>query len=165
MYQPGDFVLLCEDTGRPRRDKLSPHYTGPYMVITQIKNDVSCRHLASGVTSVLHVEKLKRYVGSHAQAKEAANAECDQYDVDCILGYRGDPSRRSDMEFELLFRAGDTLWKRYCKDIYVSVYFEEFCRARPKLRRLLTSESDSKAQTALINKTPITSFQSGDSAS
>jgi hypothetical protein len=164
MYQPGDFVLLKRDTDYPRPTKLSPQYMGPYEVIKQTKNDVKVRHMSGGVVKELHVENLKRYLGDAAQAKEAANIDYDQHEVDRILGYRGNPTRRSEMQFELLFRAGDTLWKYYCKDIYETLYFEEFCMSRPELRRLLTSESVSKAKASAINKAPIISIHTGDSA-
>jgi hypothetical protein len=162
IFQPGDYVLLRQDKSHSLPTKLSPHYLGPYIVLGQVKNDVTARHLSSGVVKVMHVEDLKRYLGDEKQAKEAANIDYDQYEVDRILGYRGDPSRRSSMEFEILFRAGDTVWKSYCKDVYDTLFFEEFCNSRVELRRLLTTESVSRETMAAINKTPITEFKSGD---
>jgi hypothetical protein len=108
------------------------------------------------------VERLKRFYGTLEEAKEAANIDYDQYEVDCILGYRGDPSRRSSMEFELLFKAGDTLWKRYCRDIYDTIYFEDFCRSRPELLPLLTTHALHVKAMATLNKTPITEVVPGD---
>jgi hypothetical protein len=162
VYQPGDFVLFQSD--RPSGSKLSPQYLGPYVVIQQVKNDVTSRHLSSGVVSVLHVERLKRYVGTEEQAKNAANIDYDQYEVDRIIGYTGDTSRRSEMQFELLFKAGDTLWKSYCKDIFDTTYFEDFCRSRPELLPLLTTVAVFNKNIAEINKTPITEFTTGDEA-
>jgi putative transposase len=162
VYQPGDFVLFQSD--RPSGSKLSPQYLGPYVVIQQVKNDVTSRHLSSGVVSVLHVERLKRYVGTEKQAKNAANIDYDQYEVDRIIGYTGDTSRRSEMQFELLFKAGDTLWKTYCKDIFDTTYFEDFCRSRPELLPLLTTVAVFNKNIAEINKTPITEFTTGDEA-
>jgi hypothetical protein len=162
LYQPGDFILFQSD--RPAGSKLSPQYLGPYVVIQQVKNDVTARHLSSGVVSVLHVERLKRYVGTEEQAKEAANIDYDQYEVDRIIGYTGDTSRRTEMKFEILFKAGDSIWKTYCRDIYDTTYFEDFCRSRPELLPLLTTVSISNKRIAEINKTPITEFTIGEEA-
>jgi hypothetical protein len=158
LYQPGDFVLYRHDNNRPLSSKLSSPYAGPYIVISQTKNDVSVRHMSTGVTSVLHVERLKRFVGTREQAIEAANTDYDQYQVNCILGYKGDPKLRSEMQFELLFNAGDTMWKTHCKDIYETVYFEEFCTSRQELRVLLTTEVITKKILSTLNKSIINEF-------
>jgi hypothetical protein len=155
MYQSGDFVLF-DPSAQMLKSKLTPHYLGPYVVINQVKNDVTVRHLSSGVVSVLHVERLKRFYGDLVQAKNAANIDYDQYEVERILGYTGDPTSRASMEFEILFKAGDTLWKRYCRDIYDTTYFEEFCRARSELLPLLTTNAIYLKNIAKINRTPIT---------
>jgi phospholipid-translocating ATPase len=155
IFQAGDYVLLQHDSSTPRSSKLSPAYMGPYVVISQQKNDVTARHMSSGIVKVLHVELLKRFYGTEAEAKEAANIDQDQYEVECIIGYRGEPEKRSTMQFGLLFKAGDTVWKYYCKDISDTQYFETFCEARPELKRLLTTEAIAKAKTSAINKIPI----------
>jgi phospholipid-translocating ATPase len=155
MYQAGDYVLHQQDTKSPRTSKLSPAYLGPYLVITQHKNDVTARHMSSGIVKVLHVEQLKRFYGSEAEAKAAANIDQDQFEVERIIGYRGDPTKRSSIQFGLLFKAGDIVWKYYCKDIFDTQYFEDFCESRPELKRLLTTETIAKAKTTAINKLPI----------
>jgi hypothetical protein len=155
MFQPGDYVLLQQDASQPRSTKLAPKYLGPYQVISQLKNDVTARHMSSGVVKELHVENLKRFYGTTLEAKSAANIDQDQYEVERIVGYRGDPTKRSTMQFGLLFKAGDIIWKFYCKDITDTQYFETFCEARPELKRLLTTEAISKAKLTAINQTPI----------
>jgi hypothetical protein len=154
-YQQGDFVLLASDSNMPRATKLTPKYAGPFEVISQTKNDVTAKHLASGVVKVLHVDKLKRFYGTAKDAKDMANIDQDQYAVKEIIGYRGNPTQRTGMQFGLLFEAGDIIWKYYCKDISDSVYFEDFCRSRKELGRLLTNESISKERVSSQNSDPI----------
>jgi hypothetical protein len=121
-------------------------------VISQTKNDVTAKHLASGVVKVLHVDNLKRFYGTEKDAKEMANIDQDQYVVNEIIGYRGNPTQRSGMQFGLLFAAGDTLWKYYCKDISDSIYFEDFCRSRKELTRLLTNEATAREMVTSQNR-------------
>ena len=44
-YQPGDFVLLRHDPLKPKPAKLLPPWKGPYVVLSQDKNDVECKHM------------------------------------------------------------------------------------------------------------------------
>ena len=163
IYQPGDFVLFLPDH-RPPNSKLSPKYIGPYIVINQIKNDVQARHLSSGAVHVLHVERLKRFYGTTEQAKEAANIDYDQHEVTCITGYRGDINQRKSMQFEIQFNAGDKIWKYFCKDIYETTYFEEYCRQHPELKPLLQTKQASEKYMRELNKQPIEEFHPGDTA-
>jgi hypothetical protein len=158
IFQKGDFVLFKPDSSHPRTTKLSPQYYGPYVVISQSKNDVSVRHMASGVVREIHVESLKRYIGTEVQARAAADGDYGQYSVVAIDAYRGDPTNRSEMEFRLVFADGDTVWKQYSKDIFTGQYFEDFCYSRMELRRLLTTEKQSKIDDTNINKMIITAY-------
>jgi hypothetical protein len=158
MYQKGDFVLFKPDSSHPKATKLSPQYYGPYEVISQIKNDVTVRHMASGIVKVIHVDSLKRYTGTEIQARASADGDYGQYNVVAIDGYRGEPLNRLEMEFRLVFADGDTVWKKYSKDISVGQYFEDYCYSKPELRRLLTTEKQSKLDDSIINKTIITAY-------
>jgi hypothetical protein len=129
VYQPGDYVLAKYDPHKPLPTKLSARYLGPYIVLKQTKNDVTVKHLSSGIIHVFHVDKLKRYVGTQQQAKRAADVDCDQYEVDKIIAYKGDPKRRSTIMFEVLYRAGDVHWVPYSKDIFDTIQYEDFCRS------------------------------------
>ena len=113
---------------------------------------------------MLHVERLKRYYGKLEQAKEAANIDYDQHEVVCITGYKGNINQRKSMQFELLFKAGDKIWKYLCKDIYDTTYFEEYCRSHPELKPLLQTKQISDKYIRELNKQPITEFQPGDKA-
>ena len=57
-----------------------------------------------------HVERLKPFFGTGTEAVELAQRDNDQFDVERILAYRGDPETRTTMEFNVLFRSGDVVW-------------------------------------------------------
>ena len=78
-YQPGDFVLFQRDPTVPRPTKLASPYTGPFEVIQQRKNDVECRYLVMGNIRVLHVTRLKLFVGTREEAYKAALLDADQF--------------------------------------------------------------------------------------
>ena len=98
------------------------------------------------------------------QAKKAANIDYDQYEVERILGYRGDISQRKSMQFELLFKAGDRVWKYFCKDIYETTYFEDYCKLHPELLPLLQSKKLYDIFLQQLNKSEIKDFVPGDRA-
>ena len=53
--------------------------------------------------------------GSEEDAYKAAMLDNDQYVVDRILAYRGDPDQRTSMEFEVRFSDGTIVWKPWIR--------------------------------------------------
>ena len=162
-YQPGDFVTQIirglKDT------KLIPRYRGPFQVIKQVKNDVECQHLATGVFHTLDVEKIQLFIGSSEEAKEAANWDADQYKVQNIRAHRGEPKYRRTMEFLVQFSDSEELWIRYnttVNNISQTVAFEDYCNSKPELRILLLSEKLARKHISETNKRNITTLQPGD---
>ena len=78
-FQPGDLVLFQQDPSRPLPSKLSPRYLGPYRVLTQSKNDVSCEHINLQHRKVFHVTRLKLFTGSEEEARRIAMVDNDQH--------------------------------------------------------------------------------------
>ena len=114
-YQPGDLVLynsLHDDKAR-RSAKLDSRYKGPYEVLRQVKDEVEGRHLALGSIKLLLVERLKIFVGSKDDAFKLAMEDADQFLVDRITAWKGNPALRTEMEFEVVFSDGDVVWKRW----------------------------------------------------
>jgi hypothetical protein len=161
-YQPGDFVFFERDKSVPRPNKLAPDFQGPFEVLGQNKNDVSTRNLVYGNVRDYHVERLKPFFGTRTEAVELAKRDNDQFDVERILAYRGDPETRTTMEFNVLFRSGDVVWLPYSQDIFQMIQFEDFCDKTPGLYFLKYSHSDSAKRRAVVNKQPITSLQPGE---
>jgi hypothetical protein len=156
-YQQGDLVLFHLDTDKPLPSKLSPRYIGPYEVLKQHKNDVQCRHLIMGDIKEFHVGRLKIFHGTYEEAKRVAMLDHDQYTIDRILAHRGDPNKRSTMEFEIRFQDGTVHWLPYDKrDLYPTVAYEDYCRSKPELQLLLFPAQEADMLLKQWNREPIT---------
>jgi hypothetical protein len=162
LYQPGDFVLLDDALSDIRSDKLLPRYKGPYEVVSHSKNDVLCRNLIHGNLNTLPVNRLRLFYGSLEEAKKAAQLDSDQYEVNKIVAYRGDPDQRTTMEFEVHFADGEIQWVTWSQDLFQSIPYEDFCRSKPELSPLLFTSTEASLIRVALNKTPITEIQIGD---
>lgn len=163
MYQEGDFVLFSKDNTM-HSDKLLPKFKGPYRVLSQRKNDVECKDLIHGNIQFFHVNRLKIFHGTEQDARDAAQLDNDQYELDRILAYRGDPEQRTTMEFEIRFADGTIMWLVWSADLFGTTAYENFCSSRPELRPLLYSASDALKRKQETNKQPITEVAPGQSA-
>ena len=134
VYQSGDLVLKRVSEVP---NKLHPKYSGPYEVINQVKNDVSCRHIVQGSVYTFHVTQLKIFHGTKSEAIELAKIDCDQYTISRFLAYRGDPLVRTTMEFLILFEDGSEVWLPWSDDISSTIPFEDYCRSNAPLRFLI----------------------------
>jgi hypothetical protein len=155
-YKPGDFVLFLYSVLGHRENKQDTLYLGPYRVVTHIKNDVTVRNLISDAISVFHVERLKFFFGSEAEAYDAALRDADQYLIDKFISYKGDPLVRTSMQFYILFADGCYHWMIWSKDLFDTVQYETFCRSLPQLFPLITLLKESLSLIKDINTTPIT---------
>lgn len=161
-YQPGDYVLRQPTPGQPKPNKLSPLFLGPYEVIQQRYNSVQCRHLATGLISDFHVTTLKIFHGDYQTAYDLALRDSDQFVIDKILGYKGDPMVRTSMSFLVRFADGDVVWRTWDRDLFQSIPYENFCRAHPPLFPLLSTVTVALKEIQAINKQDITSVSPSD---
>ena len=162
QYQPGDLVLFQRITSAPLPSKLTLRFAGPFEVISQHKNDVQCRHLCVKTVHTFHVERLKLFTGGREKAERVALLDHDQYQVDRILYYRGNPLIRTTMEFFIRYGDGDERWVTWSKDLFDTVQYEEYCRATPPLFPLLFTVKEAQRRIAEINSTDITEVTTGD---
>ncbi len=163
IFQAGDFITLI--TEGMRKTKLTPKFRGPYEVISQIKNDVECRHMSLGVVEVLDVEKVQLFDGSREEALEAANWDADSYRVVSIKAWRGDVWHRTTMEFLVVYADGDELWMRFNTDshnISKTSIFEDYCRSKPELYVLVYTIKQAQKIRTDRNKERITTLKPGD---
>ena len=163
VFQPGDFVLFERNKDVPRPNKLSPDFMGPFEVVSQSKNDVQCRNLVYGNIRPFHVTRIKPFIGSREEAYELAKKDTDQFEVDSIQAYRGDPETRTTMEFLIRFMDGDQTWLPYSQDIFQMQQFETFCVETPGLYFLQYSFSVARSRIKDINLQPITMLGPGHS--
>ena len=164
-YIEGDLVVYDSlySPIKRRAVKLANRAQGPYRVISQYKNDVTCRHICTGVVSVLHVERLALFSGTEEQAVRLALEDADQDVIENIDGWRGDPAFRRSMEFFVKFRTNnDYVWLPWSEDFADSLPYEQYCQRYAPLRQLLMTTEDLNVYVHELNRQPITSVQPGD---
>ena len=165
VYLEGDFVLYDSLYSKDRRRpvKLANRATGPYSVIAQTKNDVTCRHMCTGVVHVFPVDRLSLFTGNEEQAKRLALEDADQDVIEHIDGWRGDPAFRTTLEFFVKFRTNeDYIWLPWNDDFAESLPYEQYCNRYPCLRPLLMTTEELRVYQRNINALPITTMQPGD---
>jgi len=161
LFQPGDLILYRYPVGKPKPTKLSSPYLGPYKVIQQIKNDVQARHMTMGTIRTFHVTDIQLFIGNEDEARRLSQTDADQHQIQQIRAYIGDPSTRSTCEFEVEFADGSVLWLPWSKDLFTTVYYEDFCRSNPELFPLLFTVDEAKTQVRSVRKQAITLVQPG----
>ena len=91
----------------------------------------------TGAIGTYHMEKLKPCFSSWEEAYEAAMVDYNQYEVKEILSYKGDPEKRTTMEFVVEFMDGSIVSLPYSKDLSDTVQFEKYVRLQKPLTPLL----------------------------
>jgi len=126
---------------------------------------VTCRNLITdAIEPAFQASRLKMWHGTAEEAFKAAMLDNDQYIVDSIIAYRGDPDQRTSMEFEVRFSDGTVVWKPWDKDLDTTQAYEDFVRARPALTPLLYTKEVADRHRIELNRQPITEVNPGDSA-
>ena len=131
-------------------------------MINQVKNDVEVRNLVYGHIKFLPVDRLKPFHESKEEAVALAQRDTEQYLVDRILAYKGDPKVRTTMEFEVLFVDGSVVWLGYSQDIFLMEQFAAFCTSTPGLYFLQYTVKVAQQSIQNLNKQPITLVKPGD---
>jgi hypothetical protein len=127
--------------------KLTTPYKGPYVVLSQYKNDVTCKHANVDTIQVFHIDRVKPFYGSLEEATVQAQVDYQQFAALNITAYRGDPEKRSEMEFLLEYEDGTISWKSWDKDLLREVC--PFNTATP------TTSSHGSPVAAITNRAPI----------
>jgi RNase H-like domain found in reverse transcriptase/Chromo (CHRromatin Organisation MOdifier) domain len=115
-FQPGDLILWNpkEHPHSFRSSKLAPKLLGPFEVIKQNKNDVSCRHIITQKPHILHADRLTPFIGDASCAQQVALLDNDEYIVEKILRHTGDFKRLGSLRFLvrwLSYTSADDSWE------------------------------------------------------
>ena len=114
-YAKGDLILHLPKKFI-KHDKLNPKHTGPFKVVKQTKNDITCIHLADPtIVKEYHVSEVALWVGTDLEAEEAARWDNDVYVVTKVLAHRGNIYVKTHMEFLLEYKDGEKVWMPYGK--------------------------------------------------
>jgi hypothetical protein len=135
---------------------------GSFKLLQQVKNDVECRNLIHHNIQIFHVTRLKLFSGTYEDAFKLAQIDNNQSVMRKFLAYKGNPKKRSEMDFEVLFEDGEILWLPYSQDIFKTIVYEQFCEQTPGLRNLLYLANTVPQIISERNATPIVEVQPGD---
>ena len=140
-YQAGDFVLHMADQASAR-SKLHSRNKGPYIVVSHPagSNTVQVRSLVTDACQAFNSRDLMIFVGTAEEARRMAMLDDDQFDIDSILGYKGDPELRSTTAFLVRFSDGDQRWLPFSPDLTQTRQFETFCSSQPLKLLLLSAQ-------------------------
>jgi hypothetical protein len=160
-YQPGDYVLYFYSVVNERANKLDTQFLGPYIVLSHVHNEVSVRNLITDAVSTFHCTRVKLFVGTSAEAQEAALRDADQYYIDSFLAYKGNPEVRTTVIFYIKFADGCVHWMPWSKDLYDTEQYESYCNSKPELAPLTVMLKESLILKKLTNNTPIAAVEPG----
>ena len=134
---------------------LKPPKTRPWEVLYQTSNDVNVRHVVERVVETFHVSEVTDFTGDEKAAQTAGMLDRDQYILKTIHSYRGNPDKRTTMEFYTKWEDGTKLWKTWVEDITSTVHFQQFCERRRELTYLLYKRADITRLKLSLNNIPI----------
>jgi hypothetical protein len=162
MHTNGNFVLF--DTGSKPYLKLSCRYKGPYevMKLSTIIRMMLLVDILLGFVVTLDVESLIIYVLSREKAYGAALRYSNQFVIDEILKDRGNPYRRTSIDFLIRFADGGITWVPYSKEWLDSISFASYVSRFPHLYHLRYTEKEEHKRKVELSKQPITTLQLGE---
>jgi hypothetical protein len=155
-YQVGDFVLFIRNP-RNARHKFMKNAKGPYEVTKVSRGSYTCTHLSTNKEYVLHGSRLQIYPDTDREkAMQIASTDSDEFIVDKVIGYRGDPvAGRKYTSFLFKFKDGDLVWNKYCPDTITNDQWIEYVKSRPELRILLKPAREAGLYIANLRKEDI----------
>jgi hypothetical protein len=147
----GELVLLDTDIKHLRPQKLSASRRGPYQVHAQNSNNVLLRDLVTGALFEAHIGKLSLFCGTMDQALHLARYDHHEFTVRAILSWQGDPFRRSEMSFQVLYTDGDKCWKPY-REVVGLEAFDTLVNLNPELYILNSNAASTPLFVRTANK-------------
>jgi hypothetical protein len=154
-FQPGDFVLFLL---KQPPEKLDAKLAGPYRVLWQQANDVSCKDLVTGAIKVFHVDRLTLFAGSEGDAKLMAYRDANQALVARVDLWQGDPLQRLQCIFRVIFADGSVIWQGFSPDIAETHAFADFCAANPPCALLTRTAALARQEVTRIRRSSIVDF-------
>ena len=109
-YHEGDTVLWNprEKPSHHKETKLTPKWSGPYIVQRQVKNTVECIHVNLQTYHEFHVSRLKPFIGTPEEALDIAKLDKNQVNIKHINYFTGNPHVRGSMLFNVTFEDNET---------------------------------------------------------
>jgi hypothetical protein len=97
-FPVSSYVLLSRPDRPP--DKFTPVWEGPFQVVAHKGSKYTIQHLLTAKETDVHISRLKPFlVDPTIDPKSVVMHAEQEFMVEEILDYRGDPKRRTEMEF------------------------------------------------------------------
>ena len=100
-------------------------------------------------------------MGTYEEAFTSAQHDKHQFLVDRLNGFKGDPLKRTTMQFLVRFADGDERWVPYSPDIALTEAYETYCSSEPMLAVLLLPSKEVAKWHTAMGRLPITSIEPG----
>jgi hypothetical protein len=159
-YQPNDLILWNprEHSRAMKNEKLMPNWLGPFRIVTHKGNDIECMHICMGTKWTFHNDRVKPYPDTEEQGIIDARYDFNQFAIDNIRYFTGNPHLRSSMQFAVDFIVNDQISTsiiNYSADLAESEQFMDYVNANNYLYPLRFAASFAKRNIATLNKTTI----------
>jgi hypothetical protein len=137
--KPGDYVLATYPNGPPT--KLHSLYRGPLIVLESIRNEgFLCQDIITQTQLEISKDRIKLFrvpEGYPANAITTLAAhDHDEFWVDKILDHRGDPKKKSSLEFLVSWKGYDSsenTWEPW-KNVRKLTALDEYLEQHPALK-------------------------------
>jgi reverse transcriptase-like protein/integrase-like protein/chromodomain-containing protein len=141
IFVEGDFVLVSYPSRPP--SKLSPRWRGPFLILERQNNTYVCQDILTNSTLTFDASRLVQWEESAVPLalrdearKAAALHDRDEFVVESIVSHRGNPKRKSTMEFLihwLGYSSDEDSWIPYAeaKDLLA---LDEYLVSQPQLK-------------------------------
>jgi hypothetical protein len=164
-YVPGDMVLRFRQVNI-KTDKLRRlRYLGPFEVSRHDlgSNFVYCTHMSNKKEKVFPVDVLVLFTGTAEEGSKISQLDDNSFVLMNVLFHRGDPERRTSLEFLVQFEDDDDAWWRpYDEDLGSTEEFLKYCYTKPELSLLDRTSVEAEKFLVDLNKGKIELVKPGD---
>jgi hypothetical protein len=137
-FQRGDFVLYDNRLLSQRNKTTDALWAGPFKVLRQEGNTVSCEHANLKSKHQLHVGDLKLFRGTDGQAEKVARFDKAQSKIIEVLGHSGEhhERKRKGLDFFCKYEDGTKHWHKL-QDVQDVEAVHDYCNRHGYLRHLV----------------------------
>ena len=136
-FKVGSYVLVSYLVRPP--SKLHCRWSGPFQVMSRVRNNVIIRDLTNDARQEYDVSRLRVFlVATGVDPKAVATADLGEAEVDSILDHRGSARQRASLEFLVRWSDGEETWEIW-EQVKKLAEIDQYIRAHPeaKLKSLL----------------------------
>ena len=138
QLREGDLIWFRRRTRIDPDGKLRFKNKGPYRVISSRNNDIQCEHIVTKVIKTFHISEVfpVNIDTPYDELYEAAKLDQDQEEVESIITWRGEITKRTSLEFLVKFSDGTLIWKDLDNDLKLNDQFVAYINSQTILMPL-----------------------------